>query len=1650
MSVAKTSPGALTAGSASSVRTSHVIAGSAPLESAPTSGLVKSEKCIEHFPPSPYSQRQDVLLYTASQLAQDCQREQLIRALHGHHLRTCGARQLLYVPFLLAQQDAESLGLKNPVLEQSSFLDGTFCLLQPSVGAGNHGCRKVALLLRNIKVKRFSAFRSSSYGSLHLSIPPEVQFFLQRLGQKFNVAPPQDPREIKVRCELDTHGVPVWETHEVYLRDCPSLGARKNDVDSASPSPNDLFRTSPPAQQPPTAVCPPFFPAPSSPTAPSSTQYDSVAAPVASKRCHQKDVNTAESHAVAAEEVSSTSSSSSSESASQTVEDNSGSFMAAIRWSALSNRGSKKKKMAKDQSSAQDSKSGRPEGVIGASDLDSWCHPPSYSSLPADEKHQQTKRGLVFTHSSAACHVNGEETNAGEVTKRDDDDERSGSVVHESHIRLGPYSSPNEDIFTDLKKLCVPGQTTVEAVVHLGNVCPYQQSNFLILFLRELRLIRTVAASPITPSKPPQFLPENTFCDASVVTTTPLLKTFSPADQLRPPSVSFSQDSKHDGAASASNTSAQAKVLHGPSCSQVALDGTPSGVQKIGDGAGREIDPALYPALRSPPPSFPPPPSFATLDPQYLNTQDNYCFTGRSLISRPPNFEPPFDTLCQLERHPAAITVPRRGSASETHRPLGALQDVSCPSEQEAVAPHSSSKETQLTADRRPQNCVWPSPQQPSPKRSPLAALPDKPTYCFSDLYVSEPVSSSFSAVASSGVDSALQLVSLPATNTFVAAGGNLAHSSFASRAGMPSSWYNCHLRERSDSQAVALNSSMGYNYAFQNGAYLPNKPLYDAESEAQISHSLYTLQNPSFRKTPNSVAFPNDLISSCCFENDVAPCSGTNSASACQHVCGNPSSRRHSSFSETKAFGTVQLSDPPRETSPILQEEEKRYSLPFKPLRDPCSAKTPFIQHASDTVQQNGATEFSSSRFTAFPNNKQQCPISSHHISSASEAGFPHTAQANDHHALGPTSISSASPSLVSKPLSPSAPWESPARGQPTTKTASSCQDAFNNCSGTSCYDSSRPTENDEQTATLRRPPQPEPSRIVCRYEITDFLHPRNVKQRRMLKSVVAKEAAAASRRAAHRLATLNRTNPTLALEDVQELCNKELVTTTDSPAEPLEDGVSVGKEEEGLIGTEPLGLTSPGETAALASEVGELFSDLSALPPPEKPVVFGGAKQSVSSSSNDYVFSVGDFVEIGKLEGRKDILENQTAEIIAISQASNEEASRENRVYVTVSLCRADGRRFQGQHNPIREDIPTRSLRLLEKAECRGYESSGKLRPTAPGVKSVTKGNADFFYPGAEPRTTSSHMTVSSLSGKTVGSVSQQDIASQQTSTVSDVSATRGSVGSQYALPTSLGNANQERFSHSLLPPLTELSIGKPAVLDGLSSRGHAVATAQRSDVSFERLQPGTLYAHQSLVATPFTLCPPRTSEGVLCFFWDLEATGLHIQSDDITQIACVCRRFYFPDVQPETGRALETNARSTASYTFLDQKRMDVAQETHIEQDTVNQGNWERVAGYPEEQFNCYVYTDRPIPEPVVQLTGITNEFLDKQGVPFNQAIEAWSSWISSARERYKNCPVWFVAHNGNRYDLPLLFQQEVRKLGQPPGTFLNAVSTCIDLF
>lgn len=78
-------------------------------------------------------------------------------------------------------------------------------------------------------------------------------------------------------------------------------------------------------------------------------------------------------------------------------------------------------------------------------------------------------------------------------------------------------------------------------------------------------------------------------------------------------------------------------------------------------------------------------------------------------------------------------------------------------------------------------------------------------------------------------------------------------------------------------------------------------------------------------------------------------------------------------------------------------------------------------------------------------------------------------------------------------------------------------------------------------------------------------------------------------------------------------------------------------------------------------------------------------------------------------------------------------------------------------------------------------------------------------------------------------------------------------------------------------------------------------------------------------------------------------------------------------------------------------------------------------------------------------IISLISIAvSSLIISSGASFYQALMDWKEWIQSITIRVESqeCPIWFVAHNGNRYDIPLLFQQEA-KLGQPPGTFFESV-------
>lgn len=94
-----------------------------------------------------------------------------------------------------------------------------------------------------------------------------------------------------------------------------------------------------------------------------------------------------------------------------------------------------------------------------------------------------------------------------------------------------------------------------------------------------------------------------------------------------------------------------------------------------------------------------------------------------------------------------------------------------------------------------------------------------------------------------------------------------------------------------------------------------------------------------------------------------------------------------------------------------------------------------------------------------------------------------------------------------------------------------------------------------------------------------------------------------------------------------------------------------------------------------------------------------------------------------------------------------------------------------------------------------------------------------------------------------------------------------------------------------------------------------------------------------------------------------YDIETTGLSPESDDITQIAAMhCR----------------TNKDGTISI--------------------VN-------------TFERYIKIERPIPEKIIELTGITNELLSEKGVPIETALLDFNDFVGS---------LTLIAHNGKKFD------------------------------
>jgi DNA polymerase III epsilon subunit-like protein len=133
-------------------------------------------------------------------------------------------------------------------------------------------------------------------------------------------------------------------------------------------------------------------------------------------------------------------------------------------------------------------------------------------------------------------------------------------------------------------------------------------------------------------------------------------------------------------------------------------------------------------------------------------------------------------------------------------------------------------------------------------------------------------------------------------------------------------------------------------------------------------------------------------------------------------------------------------------------------------------------------------------------------------------------------------------------------------------------------------------------------------------------------------------------------------------------------------------------------------------------------------------------------------------------------------------------------------------------------------------------------------------------------------------------------------------------------------------------------------------------------------------------------------KTSErgAKLCIFFDLEATGLFPQEAEILEIGATARLL-------------------------------------------CPQGKWAVVG----DNFHCLVRPCRKPPRKVLKLTGLTIPRLESEGVNFRMALFKWQTWLqhveqlaSAAVCEFRNLDVCIVAHNGLRYDIPLLLAQDAR--------------------
>lgn len=134
------------------------------------------------------------------------------------------------------------------------------------------------------------------------------------------------------------------------------------------------------------------------------------------------------------------------------------------------------------------------------------------------------------------------------------------------------------------------------------------------------------------------------------------------------------------------------------------------------------------------------------------------------------------------------------------------------------------------------------------------------------------------------------------------------------------------------------------------------------------------------------------------------------------------------------------------------------------------------------------------------------------------------------------------------------------------------------------------------------------------------------------------------------------------------------------------------------------------------------------------------------------------------------------------------------------------------------------------------------------------------------------------------------------------------------------------------------------------------------------------------------------------------DLETTGFSMNYDHIIQIAAVVSN-------PNINTDLELQ------YHFERQQSLMVSDNNN----------------YQSNVFEAYI-----LPEPnylisqkIESLTGITNNILQKRGLPFLEAWTRFQMWLSYLSSSNSNKPIVIMAHNGKQFDIPFLHSELMRR-------------------